>query len=200
MHKMIIVKARGDTVEDAKSNVSSIMDNYIGDGKIFDYYGDIELITMTHWTIKEFKLKKIKDIDKKVKECYKKELEKEWKLLIKEFVEKHYTKHMTLEQAPCFINTDGLKNVAEDVLKRKKTLEQYIMPKTFEEMLETFISYIKEDLQSFIYRAKEIEDLKSLYEYSDYSYELSSTNAHFADITCNTEGNNVYYFCVDRHF
>jgi len=108
---------------------------------------------------------------------------------------------MTKEQAPLFINNEGLEETAKDILKAKKDREPYSIPTSPEEMIKDIVSLIFEDVGWYNNIIGTINNLSILSkDPSNFWMGFKCHDAIYLDMTSQTEGENTYFFYCDRHF
>jgi len=129
--------------------------------------------------------------------------------------EKFETYFMTREEAPLYMNEDGEDKKRTDrkppiygmrakaILEGSEEEHPYEPPKNFKEMAKVVTKCLGSDsLGMFQYYLRKVEELRECMEFEDADnglYTLHCLDNHFADMTGETAGENVYYFWCDRH-
>ena len=200
MHSYILVKIKGTSAADAEETLKNeYLENYCGDGKSFDYYGDCTLITKDNIDIVETDCKTLKSLEDFFINLAKNEHANILKRIKEDLLNMHYNKYMSIEEAPTFINSD-ISNTAKDLLSGERTPTPYTMPTTPSGMVEDIVSLLAINVYNFSYKLKQLQELSTLVDDpTDYGTAFTSLESSYVDLTSCTEGNKTYYFWCDRH-
>lgn len=209
MHLITVIKMKGTSVKNAKETlIAEYLDIFCGEGKRFDYY-DSYIIhikqnssTFTQYC-NQYNVRTLKQLERALIGLYNNSMRHEQEELAKILLRLTLMKHMSLQEAPLYINHHykEISDLANRILKDKIILEPFKTINTPEQFVEAFISLLK----AGIGEVKECLDSMSVLENlldqpTDESVTFESYEAHFIDITRHTKGKNVYYFEVSRHF
>jgi hypothetical protein len=208
MHHNIVMKVWAEDADDAKSQVSSAIEDSINPEQNnvgWDYSGDIDLITKDKLqseygvkTYSELEKSKLKERDDRMQD------------LINEL---HYDLLPTIaplflskDEAPLYVSTENgeFKEYVEKLLKRKKDIKK---PETFEKISEVILNILvaiaKKDTSHsmMMWRMEQIKKLQYCVENDmELCYTLQSSENPYAEIPCDdTKGLHAYYFVCDRH-
>lgn len=198
-HYKIIVKVKADSEEDAIDLVQSELEETTTDGNRagFDYVSD----DMKVLTEKDHSFEQLEDEwgEKSRQEDIGAYLE-----MIRENIRISLAqKHLPLKDIPPLMKSEDerFNNLLEE---RLKSDEDYELPKNFTELLDVVMESISslgtdEEGSSNLYMLRQIQELMECQRYKERYYLLNTLNNHFADLTEDTEGENVYYVIADRH-
>jgi hypothetical protein len=217
MHHRILIKALGDTIEEALAIVKDKLEETVRcstcDGSLhginWDYVGDITL--MTEDKLKEYRERgtnNLWDYDS-LEECAKgfiarregkfNNLKESALTYIRSKLEIHYR---SLEEAPLKQFTER----AREILKKPSLVNEFTPPKKPSDMAEVVLGVLvdNERVDSTIqYYLERIDKLNCVLRWGDQDnnqYSLHCADNHYADITEHCAGKDTYYFWCDRHY
>lgn len=209
MHLITVIKIKGTSVKNAKETlIAEYLDIFCGENKRFDYY-DSNIIHIKHNSstftqyCKQYNVRTLKQLEKALLGLYNNSLRHEQEELTKILYRLILMKHMSIQEAPLYINHHykEVSDLANKILKGKITLEPFKAINTPEQLVEAIIPLLKTGISEIKESLDGILDLKNLLgQPYDETEVFNSCEAHFIDITRHTKGKNVYYFEVDRHF
>ena len=98
MHHYILVKIRGTSAEEAEETLKNeYLEQYCGENKPYDYYGDCTLITKDNIDILEIPCKTLKGLETFFKNYSTKDYEDVLKGIKRDLLHLHYHQYMSLE-------------------------------------------------------------------------------------------------------
>lgn len=216
MHHRILIKALGDTIEEALTSVKRKLEETLRCSKCegslrdinWDYVGDITI--MTEERLQEYrkvKSSKLWDYDN-LEECSKgfiAKREEDFNNLrektldyIKGILDIYY---MSLEEAPLKQFTKR----AKEILKNPSLVNEFTPPQKPSDMAEVVFGVLVRNGEvdySLRYHIERLEKLNCVIKWGgqdNNQYSLHCVDNHYADITKSCTGKNTYYFWCDRH-
>jgi hypothetical protein len=205
MHHWILVKIKDNNVDDAENILKDHLEESVGNGKPYDYVGDLYNITTENKEgkslLKENNCTTLEQLEQTYINKYKLRLDSHIKELNDNFIKDHYKKHMTKEQAPLFINNEDLEETAKKILKAKKDRKPYSIPTSPEKMIKDIVSLIFKEVGWYNNIISTINNLSILSKnLSNLWMGFDCHDAIYVDMTSHTKGENTYFFYCDRHF
>lgn len=211
MHFFTLFKLKNDDPDDARDSLQSFLEDHAGEGHNFDYIGHIDRVVKTvkdkdtETPLADFAPKGNKkpytfaDLERKYNQ-YTLDHKKRFLEQIKETLFIKLAEYfMSPEEAPLYVSNDNekIREVISKVLSSgKKEL-------SFDKKLEKFAEILTEDPMLSWY-VKKVSDINDGLEYSDADDLAEMDYISFIDLTKSeneefNQGDETYYFIVDRH-
>lgn len=213
-HYAIICKVKADSEEDALDYVRTELDETTGEGNRggFDYVSE-DMEVLTEEKIKSQGFQSFEEFeDKWFRQDHETEIKQNLGLIQDEVRLLLAEKHLSQRELPLLMG-DAAQNwvgrtdeqFKELIESRLKSGRDGTLPKNFPQLLDAVMGLITslcvtEGHSMITYLMKKIQQIKECDFYPKEKYYILNTlDNHFADLTDDTEGENIYYVFADRH-
>lgn len=204
MHVNCVLKVKANNATEALETAKSLVEQSVDSDNNrsgWDYVGECKVITPDILK-SEYKLQTFEELEKyysATREEYIKDHQEKLRENTIEFLAEDY---LSQEEAPLLLAEDGLKEIVEKILKRK-VRKTKPLPKDFlgqtDLIAQTIVGLVRQQYMASYYIRK-IDEIDRCIKYpTDGNNTLQCTDNHFADMTHETKGKNIYYVETDRH-